>query len=233
MKSIYLLAVLVIAMAIQSVAHAQETPLTYDRIDLSVSETREVENDILVAVLYAQKEGSRAAQLADSVNRSIQWAIDIAKNTRGIKVQTLDYHTRPTYNKQALTGWRVRQSIRLESKDSAVLSELIGSLQEQLAIQSVGYSISPEKRQETENSLIEDAIGQFNERARVVASRLGRREYRLVRMSVDTGSRPAPVYAAREMLMKADSAPSPPAMEPGTGTVQVQIRGTIELRIDQ
>ena len=38
-----------------------DTPLTYDRINLSVSAGSDVENDTLVAVMYAQQEGSDAA----------------------------------------------------------------------------------------------------------------------------------------------------------------------------
>jgi len=71
---------------------AGDTPLTYDRINLSASASDEVENDTLVAQLYVQKEGRNATHLAKQVNQDIAWAVKHAKTKSGIKVQTLDYH---------------------------------------------------------------------------------------------------------------------------------------------
>lgn len=47
-----------------------DQPLTYDRINLSVSAGTEVENDMLVCVMYAQAEGNDASQLSQEINRS-------------------------------------------------------------------------------------------------------------------------------------------------------------------
>ena len=127
--SIRRLVIPLLLLPVCQLAWADEQPLTYDRISLSASASVQVENDTLVAVLYAQREGRDPAKLADEVNQHVRWAVDQAKQAAGITLKTLDYHTSPVYRDGKLSAWRVRQSIRLESTDSAQLSTLIGALQ--------------------------------------------------------------------------------------------------------
>ncbi len=225
-----LLALLGVVLVSTAVA-AEEKSLTYDRVSLSAAAETEVPNDLLTAVLFAQREGSEASHLAGEVNRAIDWGVEEAKKVPQVKVRTLEYRTHPVYNKQTLSGWRVRQSIRLESADASLLSELVGRLQKRLAVDSIAYRLSPERRRQAENELIQQALDAFTERAKLIAKQLGRLEYRLVKVDVNAGGTvPRPIYRASVMAMRADAAP-PPAIEPSTQTVQVQVNGTIELRV--
>ncbi|HEC15056.1 MAG TPA: DUF541 domain-containing protein [Sedimenticola sp.] len=202
--------------------------LTYDRINLDADASEEVQNDTLVAVLYMQKEGRSTVRLAKEVNRELAWAVRLAKDVPGIKVQTLDYRTTPIYQKRARTGWRVRQSLRLESRDAVRLSQLVGELQERLAVGNIAYTISPERRRQAENRLISRAIAAFKERARLIAAELDQPAYRLVRMDVNTSGQPfRPRIMGAAMEMKAASAPT---LEAGAQRVRVSVSGTIELR---
>ena len=89
--------------------HADDTPLTYDRVQLSGSATSEVANDTLVAVLYVQREGQSAAPLAAEVNAAIAWGLEQARKAEGVKLQTLGYQTQPVYQNNRISGWRVRR----------------------------------------------------------------------------------------------------------------------------
>ncbi len=209
-------------------AVAAEQPQTYDQADLSVTAGREVENDTLVIVMYAQREGNNTSQLATEVNSLIGNAIKQAKTVSAIKVQTLEYNTTPVYRKQTLEGWRIRQSIRLESKDSAALSDLVGKLQKNLAVGSISYTVSPEQRRSVEERLITEAIAAFKQRSQLVSREMGRSGYRLVRMQVNTsGIAPRP-QLMRAMVMEGAAAPAP-ALEAGTQQLQVHVSGTIEM----
>ncbi len=212
-------------------AWAHEPPLTYDRIDFSVVTTRQVQNDTLVAILYVQREGEDTGRLADEVNRSIQWGLAKARKTSGLKIQTLDYHTSPVYRNQKLQGWRVSQSIRLESRDSSQLSRIIGTLQERLAVRSIQYDVSPERRSQVETELIAEAIQKFTKRAELITAELDRKGYRLVNMNVNTSSSPPPRRGPQLMAMRAEAAAAPPELEAGTQTVQVHVSGTVELKL--
>lgn len=208
-------------------AGAQESATAYDRISLSASATREVDNDILVAVLYAQREGPDASRLAAEVNGTVAWGVTQAKRVAGIKVQTLDYRTAPVYNKQSLSGWRVSQSMRLEAREAALLSELVGVLQDRLALRSIGYAVSEERRRDAEDALIAQAIKAFQDRARLITREFGRTDFRVVQADVNAGgNRPGPM-PMRAMAMERASAPT---LEAGTESVRVRITGTIELQ---
>jgi len=207
---------------------AAETPPSFDRINLSVSSGQQVENDTLVAVLYAQRQGSDAARLAGEVNQAVAAAVTEAKRQQGIEVQTLDYNTTPVYQKQQLEGWRVRQSIRLQSRDSALLSQLIGKLQKRLALSSISYSVSPERRRQTEDALISEALSAFKRRARLISTQMGRGGYRLVQMEINSASRQPRPLQMRSMAVQADAAP--PTFAAGSQRIEVSINGTIELQ---
>ncbi len=222
---------LLLLVAACHLAWAGEQPLTYDRINLSASASADVENDILVAVLYSQREGSDTTKLADAVNRDVGWALQRAKAAPGVSVRTLDYSTNPVYRDGKLTAWRLRQSIRLESNEPARLSTLIGVLQERLAVQSIVPDVSPSSRQRAEDVLISEAILAFNTRAKLVAETLKRAEYRLVRMDINTRDAPVQPFPARGRVMAMEATAAPPVLEPGTRKVHVTVTGTIELQL--
>ncbi len=210
-------------------AWCTEPPLTYDRIDLSAPASHQVENDTMVARMYAQREGNDATQSSNDVNQMVSQAVKKAKATPGIKVQTLSYNTNPIYHKQTLTGWRVRQDIRLESQDSAALSKLIGDLQKQLGMDGISYTISPEKLSAAEEELMSEGMAAFKRRAQLITKEMGHARYRLVDMQVNTsGSTPQPMMM-RSMAMAAPAPAPAPTLEAGTRRVQVNISGTIEL----
>jgi predicted secreted protein len=177
---------LALLMAVSALpAAAQDNPPVFDRIDLSASAERQVESDIMVAVVYAEVEANTQARAADDVNQAISFAADRAGNTAGIEVQTQRYTTRPVYaNDRRIVGWVARQSLRLESRDAAALSTLLSELQTRVAIESLNASLSKAARDAAEDALIAEALAQFQRRASLIASELDRDGYRLIRRRV-------------------------------------------------
>jgi predicted secreted protein len=212
-----------------TLAAHQEAPV-YNRISLNASAEQDVDNDLLVVVLFAQAEGSNAAAPADEVNRAMDWAVSVAKSHPAIKLQTLGYNTQPIYNKSAIRGWRVQQSLRLESRDSRLLGDLIGQLQERLRVQSIGYQVSDERRRDHLGTLTGTALQRFTERAAEIARALGRSGFQIVRLNIDDGRHgPAPVMRGMMMEAQADMAVAPARIEAGTQTMTVSVSGEIEL----
>ena len=216
-------------------ALAHDGSAMYDRADFSVSTGRAVANDRLVAVLYAQAQGERQSALADEVNQSVAWAVDQAKQVDAVKVSTLGYRSNPVYRNQNISGWQVRQSIRLESIDTGALSELLSTLQSRLALESISYDVSPERRDEVEQALISEALAAFRARATQVAEQMGRPGYRIVRISVQTsaGGGPRPMMRGRAMAVAEAQAVSAPSLEGGEQRVEVNVSGEIELDLAQ
>ena len=224
---------LLLALTPATMTQAAESPLTYDRINLSASAEGKAANDILVAVLYQRLEGPAAEPLAADINKTIAAALATAKKVQEISVQTLDYQTYPVYQNQKVTGWSVRQSLRLESRDMKKISSLIGELQKTLKVESIGYQVSPEALRTTEDGLMSEAIKAFQQRAELITRELGRKRYRLVALDVNTQNpmpRPFPSNA-RAMAMEAAPA-APPPIEAGEQPVTIHLQGTIELQND-
>ena len=213
-------------------ALAHDPSPTYDRVNFRVAATQEVENDTLVAIMYHERSGQQPATLADDVNRTITWAVDLAKKISAIKVQTLNYRQQPLYKNQTLTGWKVRQSIRLESTDTTALSTLIGELQTRLSVASLRYTVSPDVRRQVEDVLIARALDRFGRRGKLISAELGRPGYRIVDIDIATsGESPAPVRMRAVATMAQSSSVAPPTLEAGVQSVTVQVSGSIELEV--
>jgi predicted secreted protein len=225
---------LFVAFVTAKTAIAHETPQSYDRINFQVSAIEEVENDTLVVVMYSERSGQKPSVIADEVNRNIGWAIDLAKKNNAIKAQTLNYRQDPLYKNQSISGWKVRQSIKLESTEIASLSALIGELQSRLSVASLRYTVSPMSRDNVERRLIAEALSRFKSRGEQITVELERTGYRIVNIDVITSGRsPTPVRMRAAAFMENSSAVPTPSIEPGTQTVSVQVSGTIELKIPQ
>lgn len=199
-------------------------------IDLMAEASLPAANDLIRAVVYAEASGSDAADVARRVNQEIAEGLRLAKSKPGITVKTGNQQTYPIYAKdRRIDSWRMHAEFLLESRDVAMLSELLGRLQQmKLALGNLSQSPSDATRREVEESATRDAIKAFERRAGIVASTLGK-AYKIKSLSIQqAGSMPPPMpmRAARAMLM-ADAAPAP--IEAGESTLTVTVSGQIEL----
>lgn len=216
-----------------AVASDQKSP-TYDRVALSVSAEKRVSNDRIVAELYTEREGEVVSKIASEVNENIAWALELAEDAQAVSAQTTGYYSQPVYREQTIIGWRVRQSLKLESQDAAQLSQLIGKLQKRLAINALSYNISPEVRANEEDDLIAQALASFQKRAQLITEQLGRSNFRIVHLDVVTAGAPGRPhqYSRMAATMEAADSPAPPAIESGVQVVRVRVNGTIELKLN-
>jgi predicted secreted protein len=206
---------------------AHEQTDHYDRVNLSASAQTRVENDTVIATLYAQEEGSDAQQLANMVNERINQAIKLVKQHDAIKLQTSSYTSNPVYYKNKRTGWRVRQDIRLESRDMVLMSEVLGQLQKTLALQGMNFAVSPELQNRTDDELISEALKLFEQRANNITKQLRRKNYKIVDINVSTS---ANHYARRSYELAAMASDvKAPSIEAGEQTVKVTVSGQVEM----
>ncbi len=201
----------------------------FNLVNLSAQAEKEVANDTITAVLAVDSEGTDPAALADGVNRAMREALKTAEGFRGVKARTLNYQTWPVYDKQRIARWRVRQELRLESRDFAQATELIGRLQSTLVVSGLTVGLSSEARKQAENALIVEALGAFHERAAIVRDAQKAKGYRVKDLQVGTGGGIQPrMYAAQRGASAA--AVTAPSVEPGASLIQVSIGGTIQLQ---
>src|SRR5262249_27520315 len=134
-------------------------------------------------------------------------------------------------SKGKITRWTASQDLVIESSDVDAVSALLGKLQSKLLLRSIAFSVSTETRRKTEDVLIGDVLGAFQERAKRVQGGLGARGYELVSLSVQTpwGGNPVPMYARAEMAMDKVMSVAPPQFQSGQSTLTVRVDATIEL----
>jgi predicted secreted protein len=214
------------------IATAEEDEVR-DRVSFSVEAGQDVENDRIEATLTVNAEDRDPVGLAETINESMDWALQRAREEQKVNAQTTAYQTYPVYDEHKIVRWRGRQELQLDSKDVDRLSRLIGVLQERLQVQSLKFSVSPDARRSVEQALIEQALADFQKRAAVIVRSLGAKTYELVRIDIHTGGRRPPVpVRAEAMAMTARAAAAPPAMEGGTSRVTVEASGSIRLLRD-
>ena len=220
--------ILLFSLTLSASVLAHDVTDHYDRVHLTASAQTQVDNDTVIATLFAQEEGSDAAQLANLVNERIATAVALVKQHESIKLQTSGYNTTPVYHKDRITGWRVRQTIRLESQDMTLMSEVLGQLQQTLNLQDIVFAVSPELKNRTDDELIAEALQVFEQRARNVIEQLGRKNFKIVDINVATGASPYPQRRFEAAVMSA-SKMAAPAIEGGEQTLQVTVSGQIEM----
>jgi predicted secreted protein len=212
-----------------------QTPaeVRFNQVDLQAEVSREVQNDLMQASLYAEVSDASAARVAAELNRIVAEALKVAGEAKTVKTRSGAAQTYPTYDRsQKVTGWRGRSEIRLESKDVPALAALIGRLQSTLQLGGVTLTVSPELRRQTENELMTEAVAAFRARADIATKALGGKSYRIRRVALGTsgfapGPRPMMMEAARAGAVSAGASPLP--IEAGTSTVQVSANGTVEV----
>jgi predicted secreted protein len=203
---------------------------SYNRVSFGVDSLREVENDWATAVIGVTHEDSDPARLADRINQDMQWGLGLAKSESAVRVRTGGYRTHPISDpkQNRLRRWRGSQELVLEGSDPKALSALLGRLQEKLQLQSLRFSVSPERRRAVEGEIIEEALSAFRARADRVRAKLGAKTYELVDLRIDTGGGHRPPPPMRAMAMT-ESAAAPPALEAGTSQLTARVHATIEL----
>lgn len=203
---------------------------TYNRVSFGVDSARDVENDWATAVIGVTHEDTDPARLADRINQDVQWGLKRAKSEQAVQVRTGGYRTHPVSDpkQNRLRRWRGGQDLVIESGDPKALSTLLGQLQEKLQLQSLAFSVSPERRRAVEGEIIDEALAAFRARGERVQNKLGAKRYELVDVRIDAGSSRPPPMPMRARTMMSESAAAP-ALEAGTSKITVQVHGTIEL----
>ena len=122
-------------------------PVSYNVVELQAEAQREVPNDLMQAVMFAELSDADPAKLASALNRAINAALATAKPVAGVTARSGGYQTFPVYDRsQRLTGWRGRAEVRLESRDFEAASSLIAQWQSTLQLASLSFGVSPEAR---------------------------------------------------------------------------------------
>lgn len=202
-------------------AHAQNgnglnlPPAGQTIINFSATERRMVPQDLLIASLRIEVDDDNPMVIQRKINEAMTKALELAKKESAFKVSTGGYtvhrYNRPiprrtgTDEQKYDETWRGSQTIEIQSKDSAKLLDVTGAIQGMgFAMNNLSYTLAPETVERVRDELMVEALKRLQSKAGIVAKTLGKANYELVDVNVDTGG---PIVAAyRGVMMRAEAA---------------------------
>ncbi len=207
----------------QTVVDGAPTPQPVVTLFASASGT--VANDRMHAYLRAEVDNADATVAANVVNARLGAALAMAKAVASVDASTTGYTTYQVNEPNRPMRWRVTQSLALESADFPTLAALVTRLQSQdgMLLSGLNFSVSVTARRAEEDTLTENAIKVWQQRAQAAAQSFGAGGWRAGRVTIQTSDfgRP-PVMRVAGM---AAAAAAPIAVEGGTTDVTVTVSG--------
>lgn len=205
-------------------------------LNISATERREVEQDLLVANLSYSASNKEARVLQNEINTVMQKAVDLAKKDKSVKVNTGSYQVYE-YNdpRTKEKKWQGSQSLTIKSKDSDAVLALAGKLQDmKLTMSGLSYMLSPETAIEVQDSLMEAALKQLQNRADRAAKAMGKSTAELRDVNVQGADVPyQPMYSARaDMAMEgmAQMKMAAPVAASGESTITLSVNARAILK---
>ena len=199
----------------------------FNLVNIDAQAEREVENDQLEVTMLVEAEGNKPEMIADEVNTTMQWALDLSRANKNIDVSTRSYQTYPEYSDRFIVGWRASQELYLRSVDIADLTRRVGDLQQKLHVNQMHFSPTKPTRIRIENELIGEAMVAFRQRAEIIREHMDNKNYRIVNIQVNTGQTGPVMYQDTRVSMAKMEAAAP-AVEAGSSKLIVTVTGSIQ-----
>ena len=200
-------------------------------MSISTTERTEVKQDLLTATLRYQAENADPVALQDDINKIIGNALKESDKVKNVQVSTLGYNVYqydPNRRKDKIAAapiWRGEQSLQIKSTDSEALLDLAGKLQKiGLVMSQLGYSVSPDLRDATQNNLLELALEHLTAKATRAGKALGKNTAQLLK--VDVGASPSSYPQQRMMQTMATDSISEmaaPVAAPGHSDITLDV----------
>ena len=219
--------------SLSAAAHAESMPPLSGVASLSASASTEVANDLLRVTLSTTKEGADAGSVQAQLKQALDAALTEAKKAvrpGQLEVQTGNFSLYPrTTNKGVISGWQGSAELIVEGRDMPAIGQLTGRITS-LTIARVAYSLSRELREKSEGDVSAQAIARYRAKAADYAKQFGYAGYTVREVNISVNE-PGPVFPTAMRTMKSAAAPADDALpvEPGKGTVTVNVSGTVQM----
>jgi uncharacterized protein len=211
-----------------------DTNKTY--LNLSVTETTQVAQDLLSARLTMVSEADNSKDAQNKLNQIMENAVKIAKSVPEVDFATENYYAyqnNPTPDqKNTKTTYKVSQSIVLKSIDAEKILKLSGDLQNMgLLMQGLSYSASGKQIETVTDELISKALAKLQNRANFIAKSLNKSEANLVEINLLSNNYAPPMPLARGVMAATTTTggTTPPVAEPGKTEVSLTISAKVAM----
>lgn len=185
--------------------------------------------DRLRLEMRAEESGADPRTVQAAINRRMAAALQKARQTAGIEIETGNYALFEETPPHAPPRWRGSQSLILIGEDTARMLKLAGELQSGgLVISSLDYEVSPEVLRGAQEDLTAEALAALDRRAAAIADRLHLKVLRYRDLTVGNAeSGPPPVL--RGAAMATAMAMPAPVSAPGRARIRLTVSAELIL----
>lgn len=172
----------------------------------SAEASRTVEKDLMDVSLYSRKSGKSLVNLKNEVSVNLNKVLAAVKQYPEIEVKADGISNRVNYNEKGkVDGWIAEGYINLKSKNFLSIEKVLEGLSNQVAINDIRFSVSPETMKVLEDELTLEVIKRFKHKAEVVQKSLNAKGYQLVDVQLNTLNSEG-TYGVRPMMAMDKSA---------------------------
>lgn len=172
----------------------------------SAEASRTVEKDLMDVSLYSRKSGKSLVNLKNDVSVNLNKVLAAVKQYPEIEVKADGISNRVNYNEKGkVDGWIAEGYINLKSKNFLSIEKVLEGLSNQVAINDIRFSVSPETMKVLEDELTLEVIKRFKHKAEVVQKSLNAKGYQLVDVQLNTLNSEG-TYGVRPMMAMDKSA---------------------------
>lgn len=197
-------------------------------ISFNTQVNQSVNHNLWEAKLFIQKEDKNLQQATTAVNKNLDKALNIIKKNNEVEVKSTTINTRVRYNDDnQQEGWIVNGEIILQSKNNIALSKVLNSLNGIVAIESINSEVSDTALAALEDSMTEQALKQFEHKAKVIQNTMQAKNYKIISLNIST---PMDRYRPYQLMRMtaADNAETPILGQQKT-TINARVDATIQL----
>lgn len=235
----FLLSILcLVLISTAATANEHRLPDGVTALNLSVTESVKIDEDLIVSNLRYESKGEDATAIQNEINAAMGKALELIKQNNKVDVTTQSYSVHMRSKREGrgddvtLTQeWHGKQALTMKSQDFEAIQDLTGQLQEAGFLTSgFQYTLSPEKSRLVKENLMKGAIEKLKRQAQSAADALGKKGYDIREINIDGGHFfPRPIMA-RGMMAMAESAMAPPQAAGGEEEVSLTINARVELK---
>lgn len=205
-------------------------PVTPPQLTLQASASEEVRQDLAFARLQIISEGTDANTVMQDANRKLNAVLKQLKQYPALEVHNDGYTTQPRYQRdQSIRGWQVTAGVQIKTRDSAQLTQAIAQLGTQASLNGLWFDLATETRKKVEKTLLQQAIGNLQDKATLAAQAAGFKRTELRELNIGETAAPGPRPFLARSAMAMSEAAAGPDIEAGSQRVEVTVSASLWL----
>lgn len=212
-------------------------PLNYNVVSFNESASTTINKDLLTVSFRIQEDAADRQKASNTVTQRLNALLARVRDNKAFKSELTGRSAYPRYNdKQKLIGYTDVATVQVESKDFQALNKLVAASQNEAALDSMSFSVSPEKRSEAIDALSKTALKNFTARAKSISQTLGfGGNYKIVNINIQSDFRTfSKAYGgarAAEMSLSAAPAAAPEMNIEDAGSEEIiqTINGSVQM----